>query len=275
VEGTAGKSTLDLAFEVQKSIKREPNTCSLTIFNLNPDHRKQLEALSLKPLKTANGQPPTPDKRKGKIRAELEVGYVGNTHLVFRGDLRRASSTYDGTTWATTIEGDDGGRDVLRSRVSRSFGVGTALDVVVRAACDALGIGTGNMDEVQADLGLVFPEGTVLTGSASVELDRILHSAGLAYSIQNGVLQVVRRGKGLPAEAVKLTSDTGLILSPVTNADGMTAATCLIQPEVYPGRAIYFDSPGTKGFFTVQRAKFHGDTSSDEWYIDTESKPRK
>lgn len=257
---------LDISFEVEKSTKREPNKCLLRVMNLSQDHRRQLEQLNT-----------TRKKGPGRIRCELEAGFRDpGPSLIFRGDLRTALSEQgeDGT-WTTTIEGEDGGRAVLWSRVNRSFPAGTRVDTVVRACAEAMGVGVGNTEEAVQGLqleraGATFTEGTVLSGPAPDELDGVLRSVGMTWSVQNGVLQLLRRGQALQATAVRLTADTGLVGTPVRAADGTVNVKLLLNPDVYPGRQIRLDSPNVRGFFRVRKAKYGGDTSAQPWYVTAE-----
>lgn len=254
---------LDISFDVEKSLRREPNKCTLRVLNLSADHRRQLEQLNT-----------TRKRGPGRIRVELEAGYrETGMSMVFRGDLRTALSTQeDDGTWVTTLEGEDGGRAVLWARVNRSFPAGTRVDQVIRACAEAMGVGVGNLeDAIQGarleGAGATFTEGTVLSGPAPDELDGVLRSVGLTWSVQNGVLQLLQRGQALQTTAVRLTSDTGLVGTPGRAADGTVTAKAFINPELYPGRQIQLDSPNVRGFFRVRKAKYSGDSAGDTWYV--------
>lgn len=257
---------LDVSFDVEKSTLREPNKCGLTVYNLGPDHRAQLEQLN-----TYRKTGP------GRIRVVLEAGYQDpGPSLIFRGDLRNALSTQDpDRTWVTKIEGEDGGRAVLWSRVNRSFPAGTRVDTVVRACAEAMGVGVGNLDDVVQNLrlesgGAVFTEGTVLSGRAPEELDGVLRSVGLTWSVQDGVLQLLQRGQALQSTAVRLSADTGLVGAPTRTPDGTVIARMLMLPDVYPGRQVWLDTDAVRGYFRVKKAKYTGDSAGDAWYIATE-----
>jgi hypothetical protein len=258
-------SELDISFEVEKTGRREPNKCSLKIWNLTRDHRRQLEALTVR-------------RGQGQIRVELEAGYQNQLGLIFRGDLRRASSHREGPDVITEVEGEDGGRAVLWGRVNRSFPAGTPVETVLRACAEAMGVGMGNLAEASAGArleggGNTFAEGTVLSGPAAEELDHLLRSMGLRYSVQNGVLQILQRGQALQTTAVRLSPTTGLVDSPEVNADGTVSATCLLNPDIYPGRQVQFDSVDLAGTYRVEKAKYQGDSFGGEWYIHMECQP--
>jgi hypothetical protein len=95
---------------------------------------------------------------------------------------------------------------------------------------------------------------------------RVLRSLGLTYSIQNGVLQVLRRGQALQNTAVRLVPGSGLVDYPSRSADGKVLAKCLLIPDIYPGRKVSFDVPGLSGFFRIREAKYTGDTAGQDWY---------
>lgn len=252
----------DVAFQVTKTRKRQPNTCSLSIWNLSEPQRRHIEALSI-PQKTAAG---TQRTGRGKIRVEITAGYKDATSLIFRGDLRQAVTTREGPSLITTIEGDDGGRDVLLARVSRSFPAGTPVRTVVRACVDALGIGTGNLESLSYATrdGGTFPQGTVLSGRADAELTRILHSCGVTWSVQNGALQVLQAGRPLAASAVLLTPESGLIGTPAVNPEGFIEAQALLVPGVFPGSRVKIQCPTLTGVYWVNAVTHVGDTQSAE-----------
>lgn len=259
----------DCAFQGAKTIKRTPNTCSLKIWNLSDDFRQHIESLSVK--KKAG---------RGKIRVQIEAGLGDDLALLFRGDLRTAVTERQEADLITTVEGDDGGRDVLLARVSRSFPPGTPVLTVVRALAQALGVGEGNLAGLQyaTRAGATFPNGTVLSGKADEELTRVLHSCGLTWSIQNGVLQLLQAGKALANTAVVLRAQvgkelTGLVGTPCVNPDGTVTATCFIVPGVFPGSQVMIDCPTLRGRFMVKELEFDGDTAGDPWYFNLLLKP--
>ncbi len=255
---TIETSDLDLTFQIKKSLDHKPNTATITVFNLSADHRHALEQLN-----TYKKTSP------GKIPVELEAGYEGGMSLIFRGDLRTALSEHDGATWKTTLTGEDGGQAVRWSRVSGSYPAGTALQTVVQDLARAMGVGLGNLTEVNPQFrsgGNTFARGTVLTGSAPDEMRRILRSCGLTYSVQDGVLQVLRNGDALQRTAVRLVPSTGLVGDPVRDARGNIAAKALLIPDLYPGRKVTLEYPELRGTYRVQTIAYDGSTFGTEWY---------
>lgn len=252
--GTSGSGP-EIAFEVARSLKAEPNTASIRVWGLSEDQRGQLEALSVA------------GKRPGRIATRLEAGSEGEQFLLFAGDLRYARSERDGATWVTTIEGDDGGRAFLDAQVRRAFPPGTPLATVARECANALGLGLGNLDLALRGLTQVSEAGTVISGRASEELRGVLRALGLTYSIQHGVIQVLPRGSAaLQVPIRKLSPTSGLIASPCQNAEGYLEATSLLLPGLDPGVRVAIESRRVRGTYRVRSVRYQGDASAVDWY---------
>lgn len=255
---------LDISFDVEKTIQRTPNKLSLRIYNLPVDARRELDQLST-----------TKRTRAAKILVELEAGYEEARPLIFRGDLRTSASVREGADWLTTLESEDGGASVRWSRVNRSFPPGTRVDAVIRACADAMGVGVGNLDSVVSTAqldgsGSTYSAGTVLSGPAPDELEGVLRSVGMTYSIQDDVLQILRRGRALQTTAVLLSSGTGLVDVPARQADGTMRFRSLLIPDLYPGRQVQLQTSEVRGLFRITKAKYTGDTAGDPWYVECE-----
>lgn len=250
---------LDVTFDIERSLKPEPNTCSLKLYNLNVDHRSQIESLATVPV-------------------IVEAGYQGSgTSVLFHGDLRNAATSREGPDLITTIESGDGESGHARSRIHRSFGSETSVEAVLRELARAMQVGIGNAIEAIRAVSLetgpaLFRDRVVLSGGVAAELEQLLRSCGLEYSVQGGALQVLRRGQPLAGTAVLLSPATGLIDSPVKELDDkkkpIVTAKCLIIPDVYPGRLVKIESERLTGQFRIEHAKYAGDTAGADWSIE-------
>lgn len=268
--GGAERASLDCVFEVEKSTSREPNTAHLQIYNLSRSHRRALEQAS-------------------SLALRIEAGYVDNHGVIFDGDVRvaasrrraqehrpaqsrlgRVGSVGDTVDVTTEIEAEDGGTAWRTATVQRSFSPGAPVAAVLRACVDAMGVGRGNLSELGVDVTLgdvgTYAEGTVLSGPAHRELDRIVRSVGLTWSVQAGNLQLKRAGQALATTAVRLAPETGLIGSPAPDADGYVECVSLLDPGLYPGRPVVLESREVSGSFSVKRVRYQGDTSGGDWY---------
>lgn len=283
-------SDLDCEFEITKDLTSEPNMCSLTVYNLRPEVRAALEQQNIYDPKrkktdttstTTTSQDAatklnTKSKKRpvtGNIRVEIEAGYKETSRaLIFSGDLRRALSSEDrNKSVATKIEGGDGGYTFNASRVSESFPKGTSKLSVVKSLLGALGLGQGNLLEVEHILAASsFRTGTVIDGSASRELAGILRSAKLSYSIQDGAVQFLVTGQGLRRKGVALNPGSGLIGTPERDVDGKVKVVSLMNPSLAVGLFVFLESEDLKGTFRIDKIVYRGQTTGEAWFCEME-----
>ena len=275
---TLDVSNLDLEFRVKRDLKQTPNSCLLSIWNLSKDHRSQL-------LK--RNRPNDQTKLVG-VPVKIEAGYINNTSVIFTGDLSEVSSVLDDTDWKTNLSSEDGGRALREARINQSFGKGMPISQVVTQIINEMKVGVGNaLKEVSNKvLGKSVGETTVHTltvsGSASKHFDRIMQSAGLTWSIQNGVLQVLGPNGSLEQEAVLISPSTGLIGSPESSIDstvtqgnaaagststhpGVIKMKTLLIPGLVPGRKITLQSAAFNGGYVITEVEYIGQSWSNQW----------
>ena len=182
--GNLDISDLDIAFSVEKSTKREPNTCDLKVWNLSQDNRSKIET-------------------EDDLTVYLRAGYKSDGDpppVLFVGDVRRAFSEVDGVDVVTTLQARDKGRAYQQARLNKSYGPGTSIVQVLRDAVDALGIGRGNLSDFSFSLSngsQNFNQGYVASGQAHRVVSNLLRGCGYRFSVQNGSLQIMRRGQPL------------------------------------------------------------------------------
>jgi len=249
---------LDINFTAVRTLDKNPNTLELQIYNLNPDHRAYLSAVS-NPI------------------VQLSAGYDDNMGVIFLGDVREVSSAQDGgSDWVTTLSSGDGERATRFDRINKSFAAGTPIPTVISSIADELDLGLGNLNEAtkkgsMIDAAFETQFGIVVSGSAKRQLTRLTRSAGLEWSVQNGELQVLEAGKTLGTTAVVLTPTTGLIGSPAINNEGVCEFTALLNPNIIPGRQIHIDSATIDSVFRVERVTFYGQSAGGAWYVEVEA----
>jgi hypothetical protein len=257
--GTLGLGEIDCEFKAKRTLRHTPNAAELTIYNLTADHRGQIT------------------QRKHDF-VRIEAGYEAGTSLIFSGDVRKAEHTHDGVDWVTKITAGDGERRFQTARISRSFGPDATVATVVQAMAQARGVGIGNALEALADaaltrVGQAFPSGVVLHGNAAREMDALMQSIGMEASVQDGVLQVLPRGRARALDLVQLSPSTGLVGVPTVGKKGVVKAKCLMIPNIVPGAKILFaDTSGARGTYRVEVAEYSGQTRGTDWYIDIEAK---
>ena len=253
---------MDVRFSVEKSLKPEPNTAEIQIWNLNPDHRSQLEE---------------PSDKSGTVPVSIEAGYADNTAQLFLGRLRTAFTVREGPDLITTLQSGDGEKEVGTKRINVSVSPGTPNDIILKQVIKALGVGLGNTDQVVAgvsfaSIGLLWASGTVLSGSAARQMVELTESFGLEWSIQDGAIQLLEKGKALAQLDVAITPNTGLIGSPSVDNEGIVTLQTLLIPEITPGRIITLESERLSGRYRVEKCSYNGDTAGGDWFIDVEAK---
>lgn len=263
--GTLALKGFDISGRIEKSTKSEPNTCELTIYNLNEEHRAFLE--ELEPLKGATVGIPT----------KIEAGYKDATSVIWLGDLRTVESFYERPDWVTVVGSGDGERAYQTARINEATGPGVTATAVLTAISRALGVGSGNVAKAAAELeaqgfSANLAHGVVISGQASKQLTEWTRSAGMEWSIQDGNLQILKRGSAVPGTALRLASGTGLIGSPTVDNEGILTAKMQMIPDVLPGSLVYIDSKRIKGAYRIERAVWDFDTFGGPWEITIEAK---
>jgi hypothetical protein len=119
VDPASPGNSLDLSFSVVRSLKPEPNTAEIQIWNLNEDNRSALEDKGTLPGSVAKGEPPP--KPPPGIACTIEAGYEEQTALLYSGTLRVAYTTREGADLITTLSAGDGEKEYQRSRVNLSI----------------------------------------------------------------------------------------------------------------------------------------------------------
>ena len=251
--GTIEVSDLDVEFSIFKSVKREPNKCTLTVYGLSEDTRQSIE-------------------QQGRTSIEVRAGYGEDPQVLFVGEITATGTTTvaDGVDVTMTIEAKDSGIAYQRARINQSFAAGTQVEDVLRAVVRALGIGDGNLSDFIANYTLLngvstFSEGFVASGPARDVLDSIVRGAGLRWAVQNGVLSIRQRGSSLQTQAVLLSANTGLLGSPTADPNGIITAVCLIQAGLDPGRKVSLKSRQFDGGYSIRAVKYDGSTTGDAW----------
>lgn len=267
--GPFASSDLDIAFKVERTTSARPGTCEVTLWGLSETQRAQILAL---PRRRAFGS--ATGERSPQTLVELSAGYVdAERPVIFRGNLRRAVQKREHPEWTIELSAGDGEYALRRSRGTRAFAADTSIRDVVRGLAEQMEVDPGNLDDTSAlaelgRVGALFPEGHVLHGPAAEQLTELCRSAGLEWSVQSGVLQLLPRGRPLQRSAIVLSPDTGLVGSPEKNGRHRAKAKCLLIPGLAPGGLVELRSSVLTGRYRVGHMSLSGDTRGAEWGAD-------
>lgn len=258
--------TLSVVFNVVRTLKPEPNTCVLDVYNMAPERRNALAMLA--------------GDFNVDIPVSVSLGYKeGTLNQVFLGPIRRVYSLREGASVITRFESGDGEKAATKARVQKTIPKGAPVSQAIQAVADALiaeGVDPGNLDEkisaIRLNGNTTFPSGTVLSGSAWRTMTSLLESSGLSWSIQDGALQILERDQALGGTAIVLSPDSGLIGSPSIDNEGVVSCEALIVPDLYPGRLVELDSEFISGLFRVETVQYSGESAGNSWTASIEAK---
>lgn len=267
--GTKLITGLKMEFKVLKTLDKKPNTAEVKIYNLSSATRATFQ--------------------KPKLPALIMAGYDNYISQVFSGYLREPSTQQTGTDIITTFTAGDGEVPTREARINKSFAKGITLDKVIKelgSSLEAAGIHIGevlgklNGSKINEAVSQ-FVNGCVLNGNTWEVFTNMLSRTGYEASIQDGNLQILELGKANDAKSVLLERSTGLIGSPEKGKKGIIKARSLLQPSIYPGRAVQIkahydmvaEKYGIEGFYRCIKVSHIGDTHGNDWYTDIEGNP--
>ena len=264
--GTYDLSRLRVTFKVKSSLKPEPNTADVSVYNLSDNHRAAFEV-------------------SGPLVMRLQVGYGQNTHQIFLGEVRTCFTEVQGPDKITKFASGDGEQAILGTRIRVTYGNQVQIGTCIQDIANVLGVGAGNLSYAVSQLqnrGLtsIYPRGIALSGNAWKELTTICTSCGLECTIQDGALLILEQGQALAGDAVRLASDSGLEGSPTADNDGTVNCVARLIPELRPGCKVQIESfglgasPGLlsrgrigRGVFRIYDAEYAGDTHGGDWNV--------
>lgn len=261
--GNLDVSHLDCSFTIKRTLRGQPNTCDLIVWNMKRDNLAAIRDTS-------------------DLFIEVSAGYASNNEptLLFRGNARREVFVRsDKTENVLQVKARDGRRS-SRARINRSYGADVPVRQVLQDLIGDMDIGIGNLDDfldtpIQATNNTSFPHGFVASGQATNIIDRIMRAQGLRWSVQNGNMQVLSQRRSRLVTAKLINSETGLIGSPQRDKLGKVTLSVLIQSGVEPGKIVRVQSRFIDGDYEIQETTYKGKTigSNAEWQANLVLKP--
>lgn len=251
---------LRVEFDATKTLRQEPNECEVKIYNLSPEHRNQLSKVKT-PVVT------------------LVAGYKDEHCPIFVGQAIHVHHERRGPDIVTVCSTTDSGKAYQTARIFKAFGPHTKAGDVLKALGQAMGVSPGNIASAAQKLNAgkaadVYIGGVVLSGHAPHYMRTLCESAGLEWSVQDGKLQFLDRGKALAGAAIKLT-DANLTVTPAVSAKSVCEGQTFIQKDFIPGRQIQVSSEFVNGVFRLEKCKYTGDTHADQWFVDFEAQGKR
>lgn len=239
-----------VVFSVQKTLSKEPNKCTLDIYNLSPNTRDFLNR--------------TP------VQVSLQAGYDGAPRLLFMGDLRPGSHTKrEGTSLVTHLEIRDGMRAYAHARVSRSYKPPIRVVDVLSDCAKSMGLQLPRELDQSTELREALASGISMHGPTREVLSHLLAPYGYGWSIQSGTLVIIPDGEPRQGEAYLINQESGLINSPQRATSDKESQKLpvtwetLLYPELEPARLAKLESEFISGVFRVKEVGHDGDSHDD------------
>ena len=245
---------LHINFSLQKADLTTQNTGKVTIWNLSPAHLAVLN-------------------EKDCILS-LRAGYGNHLSLIFAGVVSFATTTTDGADRKTEIEVIDSLVESRDTYVAVSYNGKVNWKKIFDDVAAQMGVAISYSYNAKNYLKDIH-NGFSYVGKGCNVLTRGCNSCGLAWSLQNGVLQVKRPKDVMSKEVYLLKADTGLIGIPaqvVVSQDDATGVNQLgWDVEYFLNGAINIDdyvkveSKIISGYFRVYSIEMQGDNLSGDW----------
>lgn len=256
VELTVGETEitgLDIAFEIEKNLEKEPNPCHIDIFNLGPKNREILSKYKQVPVL-------------------IKAGYKNSVGLIFKGDMIHCTHLKEGSSWKSTLVNGDGANAIQTTRINKSFAKGTPVKTVIKEIAAQLGLPYSSALKQCDGLTNNLERSFAASGNPMDELCRILRHFGYGASVQNQALQIIKQGEPWDKEAISLSAISGLTATPELGSDKKIQLKSVLMPELLPGSTVHVDSAVFKGFVTIQSVRFDGSNFDDNWAAEMEAK---
>lgn len=243
---------LHVSFSLQKSDLETQNTGKIEIWNLSKSHIAALE-------------------RKNCI-VGLRAGYGNNLALIFSGYVSFVSTVLDGADVKTTIEVLDSLTSSRDTYISLSYSGTINWKTIFDDIADRMGVSVVYSNNAKFSN---VSNGYSFVGLAKTVLDKGCACCGLSWSVQNGVLQIKKKGESLSKNAYLISADTGMIGFPekitVTDEDDSSIKRIGYDVTYFLNGAINIDdyvkleSKTVSGYFYVYSLEITGDNTSGDW----------
>lgn len=261
---------LRVSFVIQKTLSKNPNKNSIKVWNLSPKTRAELE--------------------KPDVRCQLYAGYSEQNGpvLIFQGNVTFAYTYYEGPDVITEFELGDGEAEYRNSTVSLGYAAGASSKRIMGDIAAQMGLSLYVASDVQD---FTYPQGFSYYGAARNALTRVTRAAGLQWSIQNGLVQVVQSGGGTSRRAIVLAADSGMIGYPererqssaetakvkdatTGQARNIVSAArqfngwrvkSLLMPSILAGDQVKLESKSVNEVFIASEVSHVGDSHEGDW----------
>ena len=244
-------NSLKINFSLSKTEDETCNNITISIWNLNAEHRAILD-------------------QKDCV-VSLRAGYVGNVKDIFTGYVVFAEGEVDGADFVTRLTIVDGRVQCRDTQISKTYsGTVNSKDMFDNIA-SVMGIPIKYADDV-THFGLTDYS---FCGNATVMLDELCSSGGLSWSIQDGTLEIKKKFGTMNSTAYRISAETGMIgipkkirLSSENSVDNDAygyQVSFFLNADIKISDFVYLDSKHVQGYFRVSELSMSGSNLDGDW----------
>lgn len=266
--GAAGENGIPLhvKFSFEKADVESPNTGKVTVWNLNKEHLAELE--------------------KKDCLVIVLAGYADNITEAFKGTVTHASTTKEGADRMTEIELSSNMVELRDTVFSLSYAAGTKTEVIYQEIAAQMGLPLSCSANAMGNP-TILSSGFSFVGGAKDLLNRLTRMDGINWTIQDGVLQLLKSNEPVSMNCYELNAGSGLIGMPkrvniasgsgsskggseTADNSGETAqlgweVTYLMNLAIGVNSYIHISSEAVNGYFRVQKVSIDGDNYEGDW----------
>ena len=245
----ASDMPLRINFDIEKGDSESTNNAKVQIYGLNKTHIKFLEGK--------------------KVKCTLKAGYNMNNVLILHGTVKSATTDQDAADRYTEIEVADGSDELSNTKLNISVKNAKTSKGVYQAIAKKMGV------SIQFGKGLKFKslkKGWHFVGTAKAGLQKLTKYNGHKFSIQNGVLQIVKTGQPLKSKVFIINERTGLINRPkkITIESNKKKQngweiTYFLNGAINVNDVVRLECEEANGNYRVKNVKITGDNYSGDW----------
>ena len=243
---------LHVNFSFQKADLETANNGKVEIWNLNLEHLEMLN--------------------KDGCCVSMKAGYGSHLSLIFAGRVSYATTVPDGADRKTEIEVVDTLVEISDTNVSLSYKGKVNWRTIMDDTAKQMGVAVSySYNMTFADI----PNGFSYVGKAKNVFSKGCACCGATWSIQNGVLQIKKKGDTMSREVYVLSADSGLIGIPqrVVVAENEETGKndmgwdveYLLNGAINVDDFVKLESKVITGFFRVYSVEISGDNISGDW----------
>jgi hypothetical protein len=193
----------------------------------------------------------------------LEIGYGEDIGQIFSGDMLSVRHRKEEGNIITKLSAGDGLNTIQKSRTNKAYAKGTPVKNIFKD------LGGGSLEKDMPETKLDFA--LMSSGQSLKKLNQLLNPQGFRAFMEDGRLNILKKGEAIQKEALILSDKNGLLLECEMAPENKVNLKTLTLPELNLGRKIYIESVAFTGFVIIEKIRFSGDNFGGTWEADVEA----